>query len=82
MLSEGSSVKESPEDKQPSGPCIKGKCQDFMVGHSGTLHWGGGNYRGGVPATEGVPARGVPAPGRGICPGTPPFPFEQNDRQL
>ena len=31
MLSEGSSVKGSPEDKQE-------KCQDFMAGHSGTLH--------------------------------------------
>ena len=24
MLSEGSSIKGSPEDKQPSGPCFKG----------------------------------------------------------
>ena len=27
MLSEGSSVKGSPEDKQPSGPCIKGSAK-------------------------------------------------------
>ena len=27
MLSEGSSVKESPEDKQPSGPFIKGSAK-------------------------------------------------------
>ena len=34
QLSEDSSVKESPEDKQVSAPCIRGsaKC------HSGTLH--------------------------------------------
>ena len=38
MLSEGSSAKGSPEDKQPSGPLYQGKCQDFTAGHSGTLH--------------------------------------------
>ena len=27
MLSEGSSVKGIPEDKQPSGPCIKGSAK-------------------------------------------------------
>ena len=27
VLSEGSSVKGSPEDKQPSGPCIKGSAK-------------------------------------------------------
>ena len=27
MLSEGLSVKGSPEDKQPSGPCIKGSAK-------------------------------------------------------
>ena len=31
MLSEGSGVKGSPEDKQPL-------CQDFTAGHSGTLY--------------------------------------------
>ena len=36
MLSEGSTVKGSPEDKQPSGPYIL--CQDFTAGHSGTPH--------------------------------------------
>ena len=34
MLSEGSSVNGS-----STLPLYKGKCQDFMVGHSGTLHW-------------------------------------------
>ena len=37
LLSEGSSVKESPEDKQASAP-VSGECQDFTAGHSGTLH--------------------------------------------
>ena len=27
VLSEGSSVKGNPEDKQPSGPCIKGNAK-------------------------------------------------------
>ena len=40
LLSEGSSVKESPEDKQASCPLCQGKRQDFTVGHSGTLHQG------------------------------------------
>ena len=34
MFSEGSSVKGSPEDKQPFGLI----CQDFTAGHSSTLH--------------------------------------------
>ena len=38
MLSEGSTVKGSPEDKQPSGPYIKGSAKDFTAGQSGTLH--------------------------------------------
>ena len=35
MLSEGSSVKGSPEDKQESASLYQGKCQDFMAGDSG-----------------------------------------------
>ena len=38
LLSEGSSVKKSPEDKQASVPCVTGKCQDFMMGDSCTPH--------------------------------------------
>ena len=38
LLSEGSSVKESPEDKQASVPCVQGGNQDFTAGHSGTFH--------------------------------------------
>ena len=34
LLSEGSSVKESPEDKQAFAPCIRGS----------TLMWGGGGH--------------------------------------
>ena len=37
MLSEGSSVRGSAEDKQASGS-TREKCQDFTVGPSGTLH--------------------------------------------
>ena len=39
LLSEGSSVKENPEDKQACACLCQGKCQDFTAGHSGTLHW-------------------------------------------
>ena len=39
LLSECSNIKESPEDKQASAPCVKGKCQDFTVCHTGTPHW-------------------------------------------
>ena len=38
LLSEGPSVKESPEDKQTIVPMCQGKCQDFTEGHSGMLH--------------------------------------------
>ena len=53
LLSEGSSVKESPEDKQASTPCVRGStlmwggpyflqkqgwCQDFQVGQNILLH--------------------------------------------
>ena len=44
MLSEGSSVKGSPEDKQPSGPCVKGSAKisrqvtlAHYTGHSLTI---------------------------------------------
>ena len=47
MLSEGSSVKGSPEDKQASAPYIR-KLQDFTVGHSGTFHPGDGRNRVGM----------------------------------
>ena len=39
LSSEGSSVKESLQDKQPSVLCVRGKCQDFTADHSGTQHW-------------------------------------------
>ena len=44
MLSEGSSVKGSPEDKQPSGPCIKGSAKISrrvtLAHHTGEEHKG------------------------------------------
>ena len=42
VLSEGSSVKGSPEDKQPSGPCIKGSAkiswQVILALYTGSLN--------------------------------------------
>ena len=69
MLSEGSSVKGSPEDKQPSGPCIKGGAK---LSQRVTLaHYTGGVFLGGCLPGRGCPPGGyIPAwPGHVCLPG-------------